>query len=110
MQIICNKHDQALVMAVKARLDRIAALEFDKTIAELIKTGERYFVVDMRDLEYISSSGLRSLLAASQQLKDCNGQIRLCNVGGVIKEVFKISGFDSLFPVNQTYAEAVKFS
>lgn len=109
MQIIGNKHDKALVMALWGRMDRIAALEFDKSFAEWLKNGERCFVVDMMNLEYISSAGLRSLLSANQQLKDCNGEIRLCNVGGLVREVFVISGFESLFPVYKSLADAVKF-
>lgn len=110
MEIICDKHDKALVMALKGRMDRIAAMEFDKSFAEWLKNGERCFVVEMKDLEYISSAGLRSLLAANRQLKDSNGEIRLCNVGGLVKEVFVISGFESLFPMYNSCADAVKFN
>ena len=110
MQIICNKHERALVMAFMGRMDRIAALEFDKSFTEWLKNGERCFVVDMMNLEYISSAGLRSLLSANQQLKDSNEEIRLCNVGGLVREVFVISGFESLFPVYNSLAAAVKFN
>jgi len=109
MQIICNKHAPAFVMALSGRMDRIAAMEFDKAFTELMKNGERCFVVDLKGLEYISSAGLRSLLSANQQLKAGNGQIRLCNVGGLVKEVFVISGFESLFSMYNSYAAAVKF-
>jgi len=110
MDIICSKQGKALVMTLKGRMDRIAALEFDKVFAEWREKGEMLFVVDMQDLGYISSAGLRSLLAANQQLKDNNGQIRLCNLGGLVKEVFVISGFDSLFPLYASPAEATKFN
>jgi len=109
MQIICDKHDKALVMALSGRMDRVAAMEFEKAFTEWLKNGERCFVVDMKDLEYISSAGLRSLLSANQQLKDSNGQIRLCNVSGLVKDVFVISGFESLFSMYHSYADAVKF-
>ena len=109
MQIICDKHDKVLVMVLSGRMDRIAAMEFDKAFTEWLKNGERCLVVDMKDLEYISSAGLRSLLSANHQLKDNNGQIRLCNVGGLVKEVFVISGFESLFSMYNSYAAAVKF-
>ena len=108
MQITCNKHDKALVMAFRGRMDRIAALEFEKSFAEWLKNGERCFVVDMMNLEYISSAGLRSLLSVNQQLKDSNGQIRLCNVSGLVRDVFAISGFESLFSVYNSLADAVK--
>ncbi len=109
MQIICDKHGQALVMALSGRMDRIAALEFDKSCADSFKAGERCFVVDLKGLEYISSAGLRSLLAVNQQLKANNGQIRLCNVSGLVKDVFVISGFESLFPMYHSCASALKF-
>ena len=96
-------------MALSGRMDRVAAMEFDKAFTEWLQNGERCFVVDMKGLEYISSAGLRSLLSASQQLKDSNGQIRLCNVGGLVKDVFVISGFESIFSMYHSYADAVKF-
>jgi len=109
MQITCNKHKQALVMELLGRMDRIASLEFDKSFAEWLKGGERCFVLEMKGLEYISSAGLRSLLAANQQAKDNNGQVRLCNVGGLVREVFVISGFESLFSMYNSFADALKF-
>ena len=109
MKIICNKQKQVFVMVLHGRMDRISAMEFDKSFSEWLKNGERFFVVDMQGLEYISSAGLHSLLSANQQLKDNNGQIHLCNVSGLVREVFTISGFESLFTVHSSLAEAVKF-
>ena len=88
-------------------MDRIAAAEFDKAITERLRLGERNIVVDLAGLEYISSAGLRSFLAASQQLKD-EGQIRLCALGGLVREVFNISGFESIFHVYPSVEEALK--
>lgn len=110
MQIACNKQNQALVMALNGRLDRLGAMEFEKTFSEWQKKGELLFVIDMKDVEYISSAGLRSFLFASQQLKGSNGQFRLCNMSKSVHEIFTISGFDSLFPVYQSYADAMKFN
>jgi len=97
-------------MALSGRMDRPAAMDFEKTFAEGLKNGERCFVVDMQDLEYISSAGLRSLLSAKQQLQNIHGEVRLCNIGGLVKEVFVISGFESLFPEYRSLEDAVKFS
>jgi anti-anti-sigma factor len=109
MEINCQKQDKALVMTLRGRMDRVAAMEFDRSFSEYLKKDERKFVVDMEGLEYVSSAGLRSLLAANQQLQDNKGQIRLCNVNGLVKEVFAVSGFESLFDVYPSLAEAVNF-
>ena len=107
MEIKSEKQGSAFVVAVRGRMDRVSALEFDRAFTGWLQGGESLFVVDMEGLEYISSAGLRSLLAANQQLQG-RGQIRLCNVNGLVREVFAVSGFESLFTVYPDLAAALK--
>lgn len=109
MQVICVQRGEVLVIAIKGRMDHAASPEFDRTFAECRACGRKLFVVDLKELDYISSAGLRSLLAAVQNLKQCNGQMRLCGLDGLVKDVFAASGFDSIFNVYDSLDEAVKF-
>ena len=59
-------------------------------------------------LDYISSAGLRVLLAAAKQLKTTNGELRLCNLNEVVQEVFAISGFDMILPISESESEALE--
>jgi anti-anti-sigma factor len=56
-------------------------------------------VVDMADLEYISSAGLGVLLKTHKRLMAMSGGLRLINVNSHINDIFRYSGFDKLFEI-----------
>lgn len=86
-------------MTLKGRMDAVSSPDFDRALDELMSQGQRQFLLDLSDLEYISSAGLQSLLAAAKRLEQIEGVITLSNLNGAVLEVFQISGFDTLFPI-----------
>lgn len=107
MDIQTVKEADAVVVTITGRLDTVTAPEFEKTLNELIGGGEASFVVNFETLDYISSAGLRVLLAIAKLLKGKSGQIRFANVKGTVKEVFDISGFGSIFQMDDSVAAAL---
>lgn len=107
MQIETSKIDQTIILTIKGRMDVIAAMEYEKSIAECLQRGDRKFVVDLNALDYISSAGLRSLLTTSKKIKEAKGVANFCNVKGVVREVFTISGFDSILPIFKSVKDAL---
>jgi len=102
MEIQSSKQNNAIVVSVKGRMDAITAPAFEKTLNELIETGETRFVVELTGLDYISSAGLRGILAIAKLLKRKGGQMCFANVAGAVKEVFDISGFGSIFGMHDS--------
>ena len=107
MQIETSKIDQTVVLEIKGRMDVIAAMQYEKTFTECLQRGDRQFVMDLNALEYISSAGLRSLLTTAKKVKEVKGTANFCNVNGVVKEVFAMSGFDSILPVFNSVKDAL---
>ena len=107
MTIQTVKEANATVLTITGRMDAVTAPEYEKTLNELLAAGETAFVVDFQGLEYISSAGLRALLATAKLLKTKNGQIRLANVLGTVREVFDISGFGSIFQIQDSVSAAL---
>jgi len=107
MEITVTKKADAVILKVDGRMDASTSPEFDRECGALMDAGERSLIVDFGGLEYISSAGLRSLLAAAKKLKGLHGQIRLCRMGGLVQEVFALSGFASMFSIYQTVEEAL---
>ena len=99
MKIHATKEGNAIVVSLKGRLDAVASPEFETSLSEWIAKGENNFLLNFTDLEYISSAGLRSILATSKKLKATQGKILLTGLHGPVEEVFKISGFLSMFRV-----------
>jgi anti-anti-sigma factor len=102
-----GKKGKAVVLTVKGRLDAATAPEFTTICDGLIAAGDVCLIADLGQLEYISSAGLRSILATAKKLKGLQGQIIFCNLGGMVKDVFNISGFTTMFTMYATLDEAL---
>lgn len=81
------------------RIDAAAAPVVQRSIQEIIDSGGRWVVVDMAEVTFVSSSGLRALLLLTRSLRKKNGDLRLCSLQPQVSEVFKLTGFDQIFPL-----------
>ena len=91
MEIVV-KHEIELIFELKGRLDTSTSPELDKCFkGEEIK--EHVVVLDFKDLEYISSAGLRVVLAIKKTLDSMSKTLEIHNVNDVIREVFNVTGF-----------------
>lgn len=107
MDIQIRKESSASVLTISGRMDAVTAPEFEKVLLLSVSEGVTAFIVDFQHLEYISSAGLRVLLASAKLLKGKSGQIRFANITGTVKEVFDISGFCSIFQIHDSAAAAL---
>ena len=97
MEININ-HGDSLVISLSGRLDTVTSLSFSEAVAkEEIK--EKLIIVDMKEVEYISSAGLRALLALKKQLIKNNKELEIHNLNSVCQEVFKVTGFSNVLTV-----------
>ena len=97
MEIKIN-HGAELVIALQGRLDTVTSVEFTDALAkEEIK--EEKVIIDMKELEYISSAGLRALLALKKTLSSQNKELEIHNLNPVCQEVFKVTGFNNVLTV-----------
>lgn len=107
MTFHCVKMGPAMALKVEGRLDAASAPEFERECAKWIAQGETILIVDMSGLEYISSAGLRGVLTVGKTLKGRGGRVLLCGAQGIVKEVFEVSGFASIFPFFEDLDAAV---
>jgi stage II sporulation protein AA (anti-sigma F factor antagonist) len=107
MEMIVRQQDQTFVIAVTGRMDAVTASQFDKRLETLMAEGAVHIIVNLRDLEYISSAGLQTILATAKKLENISGEILLADLSGAVKEVFEISGFDTIFRIFHTEEEAL---
>ena len=83
-------------ITVEGRLDTTTAPELERVIGDL--DGVKDLIIDMKNLEYISSAGLRVILKA-QKTMNTQGSMKLKNVGESIMEVFEITGFSDILTI-----------
>ena len=96
MKIKKELENNVLVLALEGRLDTVTAPELEREVSDL--RGVTDLVFDMKNLEYISSAGLRVILKA-QKIMNEKGSMKLKNVGESIMEVFEITGFSDFLTI-----------
>lgn len=96
------------VVRFDGNLDTNTAPEAQERFDELAGQGVGKVLVDFERLDYISSAGLRVLLATAKKLRSGGGNLRLCNLNETVAEVFEISGFSTIFSVFTTESEALE--
>jgi anti-anti-sigma factor len=99
--------DGTRVLALTGRLDTETSADVELTLQDLLAAGERNFLVDMSGIGYVSSAGLRVLLATAKQLEGGKGSLRLCSLNASVKQVFDVAGFSKLFSIFPTRDSAL---
>lgn len=97
-----------IIVALHENLDTSTSPDAGLALSELVERGSRRIVVDFTDVAYVSSAGLRVLLATAKQLRVKGGALRVCSLNDGIQEVFDISGFSTLLSVYPSATEAVR--
>ena len=90
-----------LILIPVGRIDSSNAPLFERILKDRIDDGESQIVVDFAQLSFISSSGMRVLLIGAKSIRTASGtgKLVLCNMRDSIREIFSISGFDTIIPV-----------
>ncbi len=101
------KAGNATVLKVSGRLDNVTASQFETTCDKILRDGALSLVLDFSNLTYISSAGLRSVLLLGKKSKAKGGRVSICGLSQMVKDVFQISGFMSMFPVFPSREEAL---
>ncbi len=78
MQIAVMTADEVKVLAFEGSLDTQTSPDVKAQLTQLIEEGDKKILVNFEKLHYISSAGLRILLAAAKQLKTADGELRIC--------------------------------
>ena len=97
MNINIENTNGAIVMALEGRLDTTTAPELEKAInaeGEALKS----LVLDFKDVDYISSAGLRVLLTAQKKM-NVQGHMELVNVSEAVMDIFEMTGFADILEI-----------
>lgn len=97
MDIITKTDNETVTVTLSGRLDSTTAPELENALDACLKDAKE-FVLDMKELEYISSAGLRVILKA-QKTMNTQGSMKLINVCDDIMEVFDITGFADILTI-----------
>lgn len=97
MEINIQETQEKIIVTLDGELDTASAIEVEKQLQPLYNIEGHNIVIDCTKLEYIASTGLRILLNILKQSKAHNNNLVLKNVNEDIQDVFKLTGFNTIF-------------
>lgn len=97
MTVTKTLEEKVLNVKVEGRLDTATAPALEEELAEVLEEAEE-LVFDLEGLEYMSSAGLRILLATQKKMT-LKGGMKVINVNDVIREIFDITGFSDILTI-----------
>jgi anti-anti-sigma factor len=98
MEIAQDQVGEVYVVAPVGRLDTDSASDLELALQDLDAAGAKHFVVDLAQIGYVSSAGLRVLTALSKQCEN-GGSLRLAGMSAQVKQVFDVAGFTKMFKI-----------
>ena len=108
MEISQHQEGQVFVLALNGRFDAQSAGEVEESFMATMNDGANSVLVDMDGVEYVSSAGLRVLLATSKKLNAKGGKLILCGLKPYVWEVFEVAGFTTIFKILPDVASGLK--
>lgn len=97
MTIKETRADKTLTVSLTGRLDTLSAPELDSFLEKNCPAVDA-LILDLKDLDYISSTGLRVILKAQKALHD-RGGVLIRNPNKIVSEVFAVTGFDKILRI-----------
>jgi anti-anti-sigma factor len=108
MNITHVKEGEITIVTVNGRLDANTSPIADKTIKKILKRDCLRMLFDFSTMDYLSSGGLKVILGATKELRRKEGQIVLCSLSKFVKEIFEVSGLNSLIPITDTVESGIE--
>jgi anti-anti-sigma factor len=95
------------ILRVGGRIDFESALDFEQRINSMIQEEGDCFIIELSEVELLSSAGLRVLLSTAKRISQRNASLGLAAPSHVVRQVFEISHFNLLFKIFPSVLEAV---
>jgi len=107
MEILEREEGEVRVLSLVGRLDTNTTPDAESQINTLLDSGANKLLINFEKIDYVSSAGLRLLLATAKRMKGSAGDLRICCLNATVQEVFDISGFTSILSVSTAEQEAL---
>ena len=107
MQIDIKEVDNIKVVQFTGNLDTNTAPEAENRINGLLDDDAAKILINFENLNYISSAGLRVLLATAKKMMATGGSLKICSLNKTVQEVFDISGFNTILSLEANEADAL---
>ncbi len=98
MEVNLNRDGEKLVIAVDGRIDSLTSPQLEEKISEL--DGVKELIIDLKNVNYISSAGLRVLISM-QYVMDDQGSLKIINVCKNVMDIFEATSLTDMFEIEK---------
>ena len=102
MEVKINEQDNVMTVQLIGRLDTAASQEVSANLQPVIAYADKTVVLDCKELDYISSSGLRIVLTVRKAAASKGGKVIVRDINNEIRQVFMMTGFLNLFEIQES--------
>ncbi|NLD57548.1 MAG: STAS domain-containing protein [Methanomicrobiales archaeon] len=107
MDILTADREGKTILSIAGRIDTSTAPDLEQAINRQIDEQKRLILLDFSGVTYISSGGLRVLLATAKKLKNPGDKFALCSLSPEVLKILKLAGFTSIFSIYPSEGEAL---
>lgn len=97
MEISQREEAGVLVFFIEGRIDNEGAIQLENALQEALSGGFVKLVLDLGEVVYVNSAGLRTLASVLTTCRDTGGDLMLANLNSKVSRVLSIVGFDHFF-------------
>ena len=109
MELKTKKVDNVVEIFLSGRLDVHLSAEIEKEINNIIQNQpDKHLLLNLKEVEYMSSSGLRIFVSTMRILKESKRKLKLCNMNSAVKKIFEVVELMDMFDIHETEEEALK--
>ncbi|MBT3177663.1 MAG: STAS domain-containing protein [Desulfobacula sp.] len=108
METFIEEKDDVLIFNLAGRMDGVTCMDLEESFPKHMDSGKKGFILNMKSLDYISSAGLRSVLLCNKMAAQANKQFLICELNGMVMDVFKIAGFASFMNLDFSLKQSLE--
>jgi len=108
MEIIQSLIGDIPVLSISGKIDAVTSKDLEAALIGLIDHNKNFLIFNMEKVEFLSSSGLRVLMASLNKLKHRDRDLKLAALQPFVKEVFFMTGANRFFSIYPSQGEAIE--
>jgi anti-anti-sigma factor len=106
MNLVIEDFNDVRQALVTGKINSLSAPEFEKGLEEMIQGEAKHLIVNLQDVDYLSSAGLRTILRIAKRLEKKDRKLAFVGAQELVADVIRITGVDKIFPLCATLQEA----
>jgi len=107
-EVLREDNSEISILRIKGFLDAHTAPKFEQSIQDLVNESRNNIIVSMAELNYISSAGLGVFMGFIEEIREKDGDIKLCCMSPKVFKVFDLLGFPALYEIYDKEEEAIQ--